>query len=162
MFLNPERSMLDSTEQDTKVAESSHENTEYLSDVDDTESEEASTESDNDVLASIQYPSPPPVKNFPLHFPKPYLHNQDFKDSNQALRYIMKHSNPEMIHHSLWQFPDLRNNLIYSNTYVDTNHFIQLQHYIKKSIHNWDAKWLELYVRYSSSTLNPYIVQCIF
>ena len=73
-------------EQVSKCAESSQQSMEYHSDTDDTKLEEASTASDDDVFASIQYPSPPPVKNFPLHFPKPYLHNRDFKDSDQALR----------------------------------------------------------------------------
>ena len=75
-------------EHNSKCAESSHKSTEYHSNTDGTESEEVSTASDDDVFASIQYPSLPPAKNFPLHFPKPYLYNWDFKDSNQALRYM--------------------------------------------------------------------------
>ena len=74
-------------EQDSECAESSQ-NMEYNSEIDDTKLEEASTASDDDVFASIHYPSPPPAKNFPPCFPKPYLHNWDFKDSDQALRYM--------------------------------------------------------------------------
>ena len=44
-------------------------------------SEEGSTTLEEDMFLSIWYPSPP-------NFPKPYLHNQDFRDSNQALKYI--------------------------------------------------------------------------
>ena len=79
MFLNSERSMSHGMEQDSEDTKSSQQSTEYHSDADDTKSEEASTASDNDVFTSIQYPSLPPAKNFPLHFPKPYLFNWDFK-----------------------------------------------------------------------------------
>ena len=134
---------------------------EYHSDTDGTESEEASIASDDDVFASIQYPSPPPVKNFPLHFPKPYLWNQDFKDSDQALKYIRRYFNCEMIHKSLKVFPNLTKDFIYANTYMDSYCFNSLQCYINKSIQDQDAAWLELHVRYySTSTINPYIIQC--
>ena len=73
-------------------------------------------------------------RTFPLHFSKPYLHNWDFKDSDQVLRYITKYFNHETIHRSLKSFPDLSTDFIYSNTYMDTHHFSQLQHYINKSI----------------------------
>ena len=161
MFLNPERSMSHSTEHDSKCAESSHPSMEYHSDADETKLEEASTASENDVFASIWYPSLPLVKNFPLCCSKPYLCNWDFKDSDQALKYIMKYFNHKTIHNSLKSFPDLSTDFIYSITYVDTHHFTQLQCYINKSIHDQNAKWLALQARYSTSTLNPYIVQCI-
>ena len=106
-------------EQDSKCVESSHQSMEYHSDADGSKSEEASTESEDNVFASIWYPSPPPAKKFPLCFPKPYLCNWDFRDSDQALKYIMKHFNPELIHKSLKFFPDLSHNFIYSITYVD-------------------------------------------
>ena len=146
---------------DSKHAESSHKITEYHSNTDGTESEEASTASDDDVFTSIWYPSPLPAKKFPLGFPKPYLQNQDFKDSDQALRYIMRYFNCEMIHQSLKSFPDLYNDFIYSNTYVETHHFNSLQHYINKSIQDQDAKWLELLARHSTSAPNPSIIQCV-
>ena len=126
MLLNPERSMSHSKEQDSGCAESSQTDTEYHSNVDSTESEEASTASDDDVFASIWYPSLPWAKNFPLRFPKPYLCNQDFKDSDQALRYIMKYFNLQTIHQSLKSFPRLYNDFIYSNTYVETHRFNSL------------------------------------
>ena len=153
--------MSHSTEQDSRCAESSHKSTEYHSDTDGSELEEASTASDDDVFTSIQYPSLPPVKNFPLCFPKPYLHNWDFRDSNQALRYIMRYFNCETIHQSLKSFPSFHTDFIYSNIYMETHHFNSLQCYINKSIQDQNAKWLELLVRYSTSTPNPYIVQCI-
>ena len=161
-FLNPERSMSYSMEQHSKSAESSHQSMEYHSNTDGTELEEASTASDNDVFASIWYPSLPPVKNFPLCFPKPYLQNRDFKDSNQALRYIRRYFNPETIHKSLKFFPNLAKDFIYTNTYVDSHCFNSLQCYINKSIQDQDAAWLELHARYySTSVINPYIVQCV-
>ena len=46
--------MSHSTEQDSECAESSQQSMEYHSDVDGTESEEASTASDDDVFTSIQ------------------------------------------------------------------------------------------------------------
>ena len=91
-------------EQVSKHAESSHQTTEYHSDGDGTKLEVPSTASDDDVFTSIQYPSLPPAKNFPLHFPKPYLHNQDFKGSDQALRYTMRYFNHQTIHQSLKSF----------------------------------------------------------
>ena len=91
-------------EQITKVDKPSH-------DESDSKSEEGSTASEEDMLLSIQYPSPP-------YFPTPYLHNWDFRDSNQALKYITKHSNCETIHNSLWKFPDLSPDFIYSRIQV--------------------------------------------
>ena len=154
-------------EHDSGNDESSHNDMEYHSEPGSTESEEgsyASTDSEEDTFLSIWYPSPPPSKKFPLWFPKPYLHNQDFKDSNQALKYITKYFNLEPIHWSVQSFHDLSNDFIYLNTYVDTSWFTLLQRYINKSICDQNAilqRWLELQARYSTSTLNPYIVQLI-
>ena len=149
-------------EQDFENAESSQNSTEYHSNMDGSESEEASTTSDDDVFTSIQYPSPPPAKNFPLHFPKPYLRDWDFRDSDQALKYIKRYFNHKMIHKSLKVFPNLAKDFIYANTYMDSYHFNSLQCYINKSIQDWDAAWLELHMRYNSTSApNPYIVQCI-
>ena len=150
--------MSHSTEHNSEYAES---NMEYHSNVDDTKLEEASTTSDDDVFASIQYPSPPPTKNIPLCFPEPYLCNQDFKDSDQALRYITKYFNHQTIHQSLKSFPNLYNDFIYSNTYVETHCVNSLQCYINKSIQDQNVKQLELHMRYFTSAPNPYIVQCI-
>ena len=83
---------------------------------------------EEDMFLSIQYPS--------LHsFPKPYLHNWDFRDSDQALRYTMKYFNLKSIHESLKEFPDLSNGFIHSNTYVDFTQFNLLQHY--QQINTW-------------------------
>ena len=161
MFLNHERSMSYSMEHDSEHAESSHNSTEYHSNTDGSESEEASTESEDDVFASIWYPSLHPAKKFPLCFPKPYLCNQDFKDSDQALKYIRRYFNHEMIHQSLQSFPNLSKDFIFLNTYMETNCFDLLQCYINKSIRDWNEKWFKLLVRHSTSTPNPYIVQCI-
>ena len=161
MFLTLKEAMSDHMEHNSKCAESSQQNTEYYSDVDDTELEEASTASEDDVFTSIQYPSLPPAKNFPLCFPNPYLHNWVFKDSDQVLRYITKYFNHQMIHQSLKSFPNIYNDFIYPNTYMETHQFDSLQCYINKSIQDHNSKWLELHMRYSTSAINPYIVQCI-
>ena len=95
-------------EQNTEAKKSSHEELEYYSDS-DSELEEGSTTSEGDTFLSIWYPSLP-------HFLTPYLHNQDFRDTEKALKYIMKHFNLEMIHKSLQTFPDLSHDFIYSNT----------------------------------------------
>ena len=97
----------------------------------------------------------------PLCFPKPYLYNWDFKDSDQALRYITRYFNHKTIHQSLQSFPNLTKDFIYLNTYVETHCFNQLQHYINKSILDQNAAQLELHMRYSTSTINPYIIQCV-
>ena len=135
-------------EQVSEHAESSHKNMEYHSDTDGSKSEEASTASEDDVFASIWYPSLPPVMNFPLHFPKPYLQNRDFKNSNQALKYIRRYFNHETIPESFKAFPNLAKDFIYANTYVDSYCFNSLQCYIIKSIQDQDAAQLELHARY--------------
>ena len=62
----------------------SKEESEYYSDL-NSELEEGSTASEEDMFLSIQYLSQP-------NFPKPYLHNWDFRDPDKALKYIMKHN----------------------------------------------------------------------
>ena len=157
MFLNTERSNVTAFSTNSEAKKSSHEELEYYSDL-DSDSEEGSTTSEEDTFLSIRYPSPP-------YFPKPYLHNQDFRSPDKALKYIMKHFNLETIHKSVKQFPYLSHDFIYSNTFVDPDHFILLQHYINKSIRECNAylqKWLELHSRYiASEEINPLIVTCI-
>ena len=145
--------MSHSSEHNSEDNKSSHKDTEYHS-----ESEEGSTTSEEDMFLSIQYPSPP-------NFPTPYLCNWDFRDPDKGLKYIMNHFNLETIHNSLHRFPDLSLNFIYSNTFVDSDYFLLLEHYINKSIHDWNAlhqKGLELHTRHlTSDKLNPFIIQCI-
>ena len=76
----------------------SHQESEYNSNL-DSESEEGSTASKEDMFLSIWYPSPP-------NFPTPYLHNQEFRDPDKALRYIMKNFNFETVIKSLQSFPN--------------------------------------------------------
>ena len=52
------------------------------------ELEEGSTASEDDMFLSIQFPSPP-------NFSTPYLYNWDFLDSEKARKYITKHFNLE-------------------------------------------------------------------
>ena len=63
----------------------SHQELEYYSDS-DSESEEGSTASEEDMFLSIWYPSLP-------HFPTPYLCNWDISDPDKALKYITKNFN---------------------------------------------------------------------
>ena len=77
-------------EHDSVAKKSSHEESEYTSNL-DTELEEGSTASEEDMFLSIQYPSPP-------FFPTPYLHNWDFLNSERALKYLMWHFNLKTIH----------------------------------------------------------------
>ena len=84
------------SEQITKAKKSSQDDSEYYSKL-VTESEDGSTASEEDMFLSIQYPSPP-------YFPTPYLHNQDFRDPDKALKYIMKHFNLKTIHNSIQRF----------------------------------------------------------
>ena len=120
--------------------------------------EEESTAFEGDMFLSIWYPSPP-------NFPTPYLCNWDFGDKQKALKYITKHFNLKLIHRSVKLFPDLSNNFIYSNTFVDPTCFSTLKHYTSKSIHDQNAllqKWLALQSRYIiSDDMNPFIIYCI-
>ena len=97
--------------------------------------------------------------------PTPYLHKWHFGDPEKALKYITKHFDLDMIHRSVKQFPDLSHDFIYSNTFVDPDHFILLQCDINKSIREHNAylqKWLELHDRYiASDNINPLIITCI-
>ena len=148
--------MLHHMEYVSKNDESSQNDTEYHSES-GSELEEGTTASEEDTFLSIQYPSLP-------HFPTPYLHNWDSRDSDQALKCITKHFNPESITKSLKSFPDLSHNFISSNTFVDPTQSTLLEHYIQKSILDHNAfvqKQLELQVRYSISDINHFILQCI-
>ena len=141
----------------TEEPQSSHEESEYNSNL-GTESEERSTASEEDTFLSIQYPSPP-------FFPTPYLCNWDFLDSERALKYIMKHFNLETIHKGLQLYPDVLNDPIYYSTYINVDHFNSLQCYINKSICKCNAIlqiWSEHIARYiASDNINPLIVTCI-
>ena len=110
----------------TDAKQSSHDELEYYSDL-DSKLEEGSTTSEEDIFLSIWYPSLP-------YFPTPYLHNRDFRDPEKALRYITKHFNLGMIYNSIQRFPDLSKVFVYSNTFINPDHFTLLQHYINKSI----------------------------
>ena len=70
-------------ENNSKSQKSSHHDMEHHSNhsKSGSKSEEGSTTLEEDMFLSIWYPSPP-------NFPKPYLLNQDFRDSNWALKYI--------------------------------------------------------------------------
>ena len=65
-----------------------------LSSKSETESEEGSMASEEDMFLSIQFPSPP-------NFHRPYLRNQDFLDAERARKYITKHFNLKNIREGL-------------------------------------------------------------
>ena len=133
-------------EQIAEAKKSSHEESEYTSDL-DSELEEGSTASKEDTFLSIWYPSLP-------NFPTPYLHNWDFRDDNKALKYIMRIFNPKVIHNSLLAFPTLLRDIVYYSTYIDSDCFTQLQDRINKSIYNRNASlqiWSEHIARYFTS-----------
>ena len=71
----------------SKAKKSSSDDLETNSEL-ETELEEGSMTSEDDMFLSIQFPSPP-------NFPTPYLHNWDFLDSERARKYITKHFNLE-------------------------------------------------------------------
>ena len=116
--------MLQPLEQTIKPNKTSYEELEYNSDL-DSKLEEGSTTSEEDMFLYIRYPSPP-------YFPTPYLCDWDFRVSDKALKYIMKHFNLEVVHNRLRRFPDLSLDFIYSNTFVDPDHFTLLEYYINK------------------------------
>ena len=93
----------------------SHEESEYYS-VSDFELEEGSITSKKDPFLSIQYPSLP-------NFPTAYLCNQDFRDPDKALKYIMKNFNYKTIIKGLWSFPNLSADPLYYNTFVNSSKF---------------------------------------
>ena len=134
-------------EHDSTADQSSHNS--------ETESEESSTASDDDVCFSIRFPSPP-------NFPHPYLRNRDFLDSERARRYITKHFNLENIREGLRRYPDLSKDVLYHNTFVVPEHFESLQRYIQKSINDRNAQlqtWSENIARYIPySDLNPLLI----
>ena len=118
----------------------------------ETELEEGSTASEDDVFLSIWFPSPP-------NFHTPYLRNRDFLDAKRARRYITKHFNLENIREGLRHYPDLSKDVIYHNTFVAPEHFKSLQCYITKTINDHNAAlqiWSEHIARYLvSDNLNP-------
>ena len=141
-------------EQVTEAKKSSHEDSESNSEL-ETESEEGSMASEDDTFLSIQFPSPP-------NYPTPYLCNQDFLDAERARKYIMKHFNLENIKEGLQCYPDLSQDILYHNTFIDPDHFDSLQHYINKSNHKRNATLQiqsERIARYRrSDDLNPLII----
>ena len=141
-------------EHDSAAEKSSHIDSEHNSES-ETELEEGSTASEDDVFLSIRFPSPP-------IFTTPYLRNRDFLDAEKTRRYIMKHFNIENIREGLRHYPDLSKDVIYHNTFVAPEHFESLQHYITKSIHERNAAlqiWSENITRYLVYTkLNPLLI----
>ena len=88
-----------------------------------------------------------------IHYPVPHqweyacLCLHQFQEPDKAREYINRRFNPQIINKSLSKFPNIASNFIYLNTYVDTDQFIVLQHYIQKSIQDCNAfvqKQLEL------------------
>ena len=140
-------------EHDSAAKKLSH-NLEHDSEV-ETELEEGSITSEDDVFLSIQFPSPP-------NFTTPYLCNWDFLDAERARRYIMKHFNLKNIREGLRCYPDLSKDVIYHNTFVTGEHFESLQCYINRSIHDCNATlqiWSEQIARYLAYTdLNPLLI----
>ena len=132
----------------SRAKKSSHEDLE-------TESEQGSMASEDNMFLSIWFPSLP-------NFPTPYLHNQDFLDAKWARKYITKHFNFENIKEGLQCYPDLSRDILYHNTFVDPDHFDSLQCYINKSIREHSATlqiWSEHIARYyRSDKLNPQII----
>ena len=139
------------SEQHAKAKKSSHDDSDTSSEP-ETKSEEGSTASEDDMFLSIRFPSPP-------NFHTPYLHNQDFLDTERARRYITKHFNLENIREGLQRYPDLSKDVIYHNTFITPEHFESLQRYITRTIHKRNAAlqiWSEHIARYLvSDNLNP-------
>ena len=138
-------------EHDSAAKKSSHNKSETSSES-ETELEEGSTASEDDMFLSIWFPSPP-------NFHTPYLCNRDFLDAKRARRYIMKHFNLENIREGLQCYPDLSKDVLYHNTFIVPEHFKSLQRYITKSIRDCNAAlqiWSEHIARYLvSDDLNP-------
>ena len=107
------------SEQVTEAKKSSHEDSESNSEL-ETESEEGSMASEDDTFLSIQFPSPP-------NYPTPYLCNQDFQSSEQAMKFIMKHFNLGTIHDGFQRYPDLSKDPAHYNTFINPDHFNTLQ-----------------------------------
>ena len=142
------------SEHDSAAKKPSHDDLETHSES-ETESEEGSTASEDDVFLSIRYPSPP-------IFTTPYLRNRDFLNAKKARRYITKHFNLENIREGLRRYPDLSKDVIYHNTFIAPEHFESLQCYITRSIHDHNAAlqiWSENITRYLVYTdLNPLLI----
>ena len=121
----------------------------------DSESEEGSMASEDDMFLSIRFPSLP-------NFHTPYLCNWDFLDAERARKYITKHFNIKNIREGLQCYPDLSKDVIYHNTFIAPEHFESLQCYITKSIHDHNAAlqiWSENIARYLvSDELNPLLM----
>ena len=112
----------------TTEAKPSHMQLESSSE-EDTELEEGTTASEDDVFSSIQYPAP--------HlFPNSYLQNWNFINSNAAKKYIKRFFNSEAIHRSLKDYPDHSKNFIYFNTYIHIACFTSLQCHTYQSINS--------------------------
>ena len=123
----------------SKAKKSSHNKLQHS-----TELEEGSTASEEDTFLSIWYPSPP-------FFQTPYLCNWDFQTSEWAVKYLTKHFNFEMIKDGLQHYPDLSKDPVYYSTFIDPDHFNNLQQYINKSIWDHNAHlqiWSEHIARY--------------
>ena len=80
-------------EHNSKDKKSSQQELEYYSNS-NSNMEEGSTTSEEDMFLSIQYLSP-------------YLHNWDFRDPDRALKYIMKNFNFEIVIKCLQSFHNL-------------------------------------------------------
>ena len=126
------------SEHDSEIAETSHMQTsEHDSEADepiaetieeDNELDHETTDSElENMFDGIHYPAP-------HQWEHAYLCLHSFGDPDKAQEYINRRFNPQMISKSLSQFPNLVSNFIYSNTYMDTDHFIVLQCFIQKSI----------------------------
>ena len=139
------------SEHDSMAKKPSHDDSDIHSKL-ETESEESSTASEDDVFFSIWFPSLP-------NFPAPYLRNRDFLNAEKARRYIMKHFNLKNIREGLRCYPDLSKDIIYHNTFIAPEHLKSLHCYIVKTIHNHNAAlqiWSEHIARYLvSDDLNP-------
>ena len=122
-------------EHDSKIAESSQPQTmEYDSEADEpiastieegNESDHEITDSESEnVFDGIHYPAP-------CQWEHTYLWLCNFWDPDKAQEYINRRFNPQATRESLLQFPNLASNFIYSNTYINTDHYILLQWYIQ-------------------------------
>ena len=142
------------SEHHTEAKKSSQDNLESNSEL-ETKSEEGSMASEDDTFLSIQFPSLP-------NFHTPYLRNWDFLDAERARKYITKHFNIENIREGLRCYPDLSKDIIYHNTFISSEHFESLQHYITRSIRDHNATlqiWSENIARYLvSDNLNPLLM----
>ena len=112
------------------------------------------------------------VSNVDDALPKPYVREHSIaKNPFNALGYIITHFNIHEVSHSIWEFPRLELEQIYYSTYIDTSHYIKLQHLIMITGRNLQIQnalaqeWLDLqrkYARYNSSdNVSPYLSQCL-